>query len=194
MHKNPKRTFIMGIALAAYSLSISPLRAQDSPSPQISRPTMPDERFYSLIFHHMLYLQTHGLQPASSAAISPSIENFYVRRVGATGQESASLVAEARKWQKEVDPVDAQAKAMIDAIHARTPGGQLAPGEQPPPVPDSLIALQHKRDALTLSHIAALRSAMGEARFAAIDLSLRREAHVSIRGQQPAQAVSQQQR
>lgn len=125
-------------------LFIVPAKAQSTSS--VASPVhtgpMPDQRFYSLIFRHVLYLQANG---GSAGSMSPSIARFYTDRIGATSTENATLLAEARAWKAEVDPLDAQAHAIVVAIRAKTPGGHLAPGQQPPAAPQQLYDLQTQR-------------------------------------------------
>ena len=163
-------------------------QAQQSSSSPVHTGPMPDTFFYSHIFRHILYLQDNGEPPLVAGTQTASIADFYTSRVGMTVAENTVLLSTARAWKAEVDPVDAEAHNLIEAIHARTPGGRLASGETPPPVPQGLTDLQQKRDAITLKHVAALRQSFGDARFLRIDSSLRRTIHVSLSGPKPIQA------
>jgi hypothetical protein len=158
---------------------------QTSASPVHTGAAMPDSRFYSLVFRHLLYLQTNGDPAPVAGALSPSITNFYSGRIRANANENASLLSEAEAWKAEVDPIDSQAHALIVAIRTKTPGGRLAPGEQPPPVPQQLIDLQTKRDNITLKHVANLKLKFGDARFAQIDNGIHRAMHASLKGPRP---------
>ena len=158
--------------------------AGQSPAAQAQPPTsaqnspMPDERFYSLVFRHMLYLQNLGAPPTQTGSVSSSVQTFTGNRLGASETESAFLTSEASAWKAEVDPIDTQAHNMIMAIRNRNPGGKLAPGEEPPSVPDGLLTLQRQRDDITLAHVDRLHAALGDARFHIIDHSLRQDAHL----------------
>lgn len=150
----------------------------------------PPERFYPLLFRHTLYLQQQGADigsPLPSADIS-GVQNassplnaYFERRVGMRGNEITILTNEARSWKAEADPIDAKARTMIDAIHARTPGGQLTSGQQPPLVPPELIALQQQRDTITLRHVHKLKNAFGADRFSSIDQALRGQVNLGPR-------------
>ncbi len=137
----------------------------------------PDERFYPLVFRHVLSLQqsdsANPSTPDVAGTASPSLASTFAHVAGTTNGENAVLLAEARSWKAEVDPVDTQAHQIIDNIHARTPGGRLAPGQQPPAVPPELTALQARRDSITLRHVQRLRTAWGDARFQRFDASVR---------------------
>jgi hypothetical protein len=150
---------------------------------------MPDSRFYSLVFRHLLYLQANGEQAAIAGGMSPSISRFYTDRAGASASENALLLAEAAAWKAEVDPIDKKAHSIIDTIHAQTPGGRLAPGQTPPEVPQQLIDLQVQRDNITLKHVADLKKKLGTARFASIDNGIHRSAHLSFKGPRPTGSV-----
>jgi hypothetical protein len=148
---------------------------------------MPDARFYSHIFRHVIYLLENGEPSSVPGAPSPSIAHFYVDRAGATADENSILIANAKAWKAEVDPIDLQAHNIVAAIHAQTPGGKLAPGQGLPAVPQVLRDLQAQRDAVTLKHMEALRQKFGEMRFSALNASLHRVTRVSFQGPAPIQ-------
>lgn len=160
--------------------SSSVLQAQQGSSSPIHTGQMPDARFYSLVFRHLLYLHENGPQAAVATDPSPAVESFYSTRVRATKRETALLLAEAKVWKTEVTPVDDQAHAIVMAIRAKTPGGKLAPGETPPSVPQELLDLQQQRDAITVSHAAHLREMFGNSRYEEITTNIRRETHLTL--------------
>ncbi len=137
----------------------------------------PDERFYPLVFRHVLSLQQsdsmNPSMPEVAGTASPSLASTFGHFAKTTNGENATLLTEAKNWKAEVDPVDTQAHQLIDSIHAKTPGGRLAPGEQPPAIPPELATLQAKRDGITLRHVQRLRTAWGVDRFAQFDASIR---------------------
>ena len=168
------------------------LNAQSPSNSPDQQARMPDERFYSLIFKHLLALQSHDAPlvaspSVGSSTVTPSIASFYTERVGAKPSETTTMLAAAQSWKVEVAPVDSQAHAIIAAIHAKTPGGRLQAGEKPPEVPAELVSLQHQRDAITLNHVAALKASFGEARFTILDASMRHNTHTTLTGPIPAQ-------
>jgi hypothetical protein len=178
----PKLCMVIWLSAGVLML-IAPVlvTAQSSSVQPIHTGPMLDQRFYSLVFRHLLYLQTNGEQPMLVDGVSPSIAQFYTNRVGASSTENAALLAEARAWKAEVDPIDNQAHAIIAAIRAKTPDGHLAPGQQPPPVSEQLIELQKQRDAITLKHVANLKMKFGESRFAELDNQIHRATHLSYK-------------
>lgn len=150
---------------------------------------MPDSRFYSLSFRHILYLYNSDaqagitdVQAGSNGSSISALDWYYRNRLGATVKEETAFLAEARSWAAEIAPVDAQAHSIIAAIRARNPGGKLAAGEQPPDPPQILVDLQQQRDAITLKHVSNLRAAFGDARFTELDGLARGAAHLTIRG------------
>lgn len=170
-------------------LAIVPLTA----NAQAHSGPMPDSRFYSLSFRHILSLYNDDAQAglvdvqAANTSVSYTALDWYYRgRLGTTAKEEAAFLAEAQSWSAEVAPVDAQAHSIIAAIHARTPGGKLAPGEDPPAPPQILVTLQQQRDAITLKHVSHLRAAFGDARFTELDGMAHRAAHLTTRGSAPS--------
>jgi hypothetical protein len=103
-----------------------------------------------------------------------------MNRVGATQDENLTIIAIAKAWKNEIDPIDTQAHEIIQVIRAQTPGGRLAPGQVPPAVPQSLLDLQAKRDAITLNYVAKLHQSLGDERFASFNSSLHRLTRVSF--------------
>lgn len=192
------RALLLFLFIGAISVSSSRLLAQ-STSPVHTGP-MPDSRFYSLRFNHILYLYNSdvkagvpnmqaGVTDVQGGITSPAISSldwYYQRRIGATVKEESAFLAEAQSWAAEVAPVDTQAHGIIAAIRARNPGGKLAPGEQPPDPPQILTDLQQQRDAITLKHVSNLRAAFGAARFNQLDDLARRAAHLTSHGAAPA--------
>ena len=130
----------------------------------------PDERFYPMVFRHVLATQQ---QPTpNSASVIPSMA-FFSSKIGLNDNENTTLIREAQAWQEEVAPVDKAAYSMIAAIRAKTPGGRLAPGELPPVPPQELKAMQAQKDALTMKHVQNLHAMMGDDRFANFDQTIR---------------------
>jgi hypothetical protein len=171
-------------ALAIATLLFAEPRTFAQAPPAVSH-AVPPERFYPFVFRQALHLQgvdakaSVGLSPAAAMVpiprIDTSLARFFTQRVGLNAQENAVLLREAQQWKQEADPVDAQAHALIDSIHAKTPGGKLAPGQQPPQVPPELIKLQQQKDAITLRHVADLQTKLGPERFAALDRGIRQQ-------------------
>lgn len=154
---------------------------------------MPDSRFYSLSFRHILYLYNADaqagladVQAANKSVSYTALDRYYRGRLGTTAKEEAAFLEEAQSWSAEVAPVDAQAHSIVTAIRARTPGGKLAPGEDPPAPPQILVTLQQQRDAITLKHVSHLRSSFGDARFTELDSTARHAAHLTTRGPMPS--------
>lgn len=186
--RNP-RTALGSIALVLMFIGASHISAQQNAPVTTTADQMPDARFYSLVFRHLLYLQDHGPANDVQGGASPAVSSFYTDRVKATRKETSLLLAEATAWKADVTPLDSQAHNIVMAIRAKTPGGKLAPGEEPPPVPQELIELQQQRDAMTISHAAHLRETFGATRYDEIARNIRREVRLS--SQKPAVNASQ---
>lgn len=180
----PARLGMAALAIITL-LSVEPHTFAQAP-PAISH-AAPPERFYPLVFRQVLHLQAVDIKAAASTGLGPaaalvpiartdsSLARFFTHRVGLNAQENAALLREAQQWKQEADPVDAQAHALIDSIHAKTPGGRLAPGQQPPQVPPELINLQQQKDAITLRHVTDLQTKLGPERFASLDRGIRQQ-------------------
>lgn len=132
----------------------------------------PEERVYPMIYRHALYLDSLD-QTTSTPRNHENLHLFFVGRIGATPVEADALLTEAATWKAEADPIDQRAHALIQSIRAKTPGGRLALGQAPPPVPDALMTLQGQRDDITLRHVRHLEATMGKQRFAQVDRTIR---------------------
>lgn len=173
-------------------LALVPLAARAQSTSPVHTGPMPDSRFYSLSFRHILYLYNTDaqagitdVQPGNTSPVS-ALDWYYRNKLGATAKEEAFFLAEAQSWTAEVAPVDAQAHSIIAAIRAHNPGGKLAPGEQPPDPPQILVDLQQQRDAITLKHVSHLRATFGDARFTKLDGTARRAVKLTSHGSTPA--------
>lgn len=189
------RTVLLTTTLTIF-IAFVPLTANAQSASPVHTGPMPDSRFYSLTFRHILYLYNSDaqegitdVQVGSTDPFISALDWYYRGRLGATAKEETAFLAEAQSWSAEVAPVDAQAHSIISAIRARTPGGKLAPGEQPPAPPQILVDLQQKRDAITLKHVSNLHAAFGDARFSQLDGQARRMARLTSHGSTPAGAA-----
>jgi hypothetical protein len=185
-HRLFKATALGLVSFGFITLLISlPQSFAQTQTPNVETHIAPPERFYPLVFRHVLHLQEldvkafPGLSPNASMApttrTETSLARFFKGRIGLTSNEDAVLLQEAQQWKKEVDPVDEQAHNLVESIHAKTPGGRLASGQQPPQVPHELIKLQQERDTITRRHVANLEKTLGTERFEFLDGGLRRE-------------------
>jgi hypothetical protein len=163
-------------------------QASSGSSPVHTGP-MPDARFYPLLFRHVLYLHNNDMeagvaeaQPETNHSQRAALDSYFRDRLGFSIAEQNALLAQAQSWSLAVAPVDAKAHSIIAAIRARTPGGRLAAGEQPPAPPQILVDLQQQKDAITLQYVAHLRKAFGDARFASLDKKARRAGHAAWQG------------
>jgi hypothetical protein len=177
--KFPKFVPLM-LAFGVFSIASPSQGQQVSQAPAAHTAYMPDQRYYSHVFTHINYLLEYGEPALAPGQPSPSVAGFYVKRVGATDEENLKFIAIAKAWKSEVDPIDSQARGIIQSIRAQTPGGKLAPGQALPAVPQTLLDLQAKRDAATLKYVATLHSQLGDDRFAALSSSLRRLTRTSF--------------
>ncbi len=148
---------------------------------------IPDERFYPLVFRHILYLQDMTGEPAGMLVATPSTKGFYNDKVGATDPELTFFVKEARAWKADVDPIDSKAHELISAIRAKTPGGKLAVNQLPPSPPSELLSYQQQRDSVTLMHVKNIRTHFGDDRFAQLDKSIHQSANITNRSPRPSQ-------
>ena len=139
----------------------------------------PDYVFYRHIFRFALFLDANQPETRDAAQPARGLHKYFSERIGTSEDENALILSRAKAWKKDIDPIEAESRDLINSIHAQTPGGILMPGQAPPLVPPHLIELQQEKDAITRRHMAALRHDLGETRASLIDDQLHKATHLS---------------
>ncbi|HEX9928982.1 MAG TPA: hypothetical protein VGB02_10650 [Pyrinomonadaceae bacterium] len=148
-------------AISPKQNSISPKQSAVSTAPQ--RTSLPEHVRYFFLFRHL-----------SAIKETPAVAGFQAKAGLNSGQLQA-LTSIATNNERELNRLDEQAKAIIDAFHAQYPPGRLPPGAAPPPLPPQINVLQQQREATILRYREQLKRMFGEAEFARFDVFVKDE-------------------
>jgi hypothetical protein len=132
----------------------------NQPTPHIS---------YWLVFQHIAQLNQQAEEAEKKGEDGSRYHKRYQQLAGLTDQQAEILNTIALDTLNHVARIDAIAKAVVAEIRARTPEGQLRPGEKAPEVPTELKQMQDQRNQLILSGYNKLRGAFGETAFTSFD-------------------------
>ena len=109
---------------------------------------------------------------ANAAKINPNNPNqakyAFEVAIGMSDADYTTLAQIASTCVANVFQQDAAAKLLIDSVHAQTPGGLLAKGQAPPPIPPELMQMQTNRDNIMDACVSSVQSGVPQS-FPAID-------------------------
>jgi hypothetical protein len=158
------------VLLAIFTL---PLAAQQS-APAAGKPlpvnlstgsSVPDTILYRALFRHIAHLEEVAANPTTAPAASTDLRAYYQNAAKLTAQEDRDLKRIAQKCDADVKQKDAAAKAIIDSVRARYPGGRLPDRASLPSIPSDLDALKKDRDVALTNCIGDLSQSFGQNEF-----------------------------
>jgi len=156
------------IVISAPTLCVPQSQA---PSPLLRSNAVPDRALYWAMFRHIVHLQT--VAASLGAAGQPEKQNdllsYYQRKAALTAVEDSLLKQMARECADQVQQNDNKAKALIQSIRSRFPGGKLPDRASLPAIPSELLAMQQERNKIIDDHIAKLQSVFGDSEFHRLD-------------------------
>jgi|SRR5579859_7264673 len=131
-----------------------------------------------ILYRHFLAYQSHLDRAAAAAAEqgknASDLRNHFQQRLGFSDSQFAFVRAAAVKMDADLAPIDAKARAIIDAVHKQHPG-PLKSRADLPPVPPELEQLQQQRDQLIKNEVTALKTALGPKDAAKLDALLQND-------------------
>jgi len=131
--------------------------------------TISDYVAYKQLFHHVLALKKVADEAAAAGQDRSSLRSLIRNQAGLNELGGQLLENQAVQCGEQLDAQSAQAKVIVDEIHARYPYGILNPS-MPRPAPDPrLHDLQQQRNTTVLLCRDQLRNALGEDSFAKLD-------------------------
>lgn len=165
---------ICAVTLIGSAIAIAVYGQGGRGSRQNRRPAIPQHVVYHQVFHHIVMLQQQAEEKERQGQDASSIRALYKRNAKLNDDQAKALDEIASATDREVSELDAQAKTIIDAYRAQTPGGKLAEGGKPPEPPAELEALQKKREAAILKGVNRLHAAFGNGEFQRFDQFVQR--------------------
>lgn len=139
-----------------------------SQSPQ-GTPETPQHAVYRQLFRHFVFLKEKAAEKEQRGEDGSSFRGFHKRKAGLDEKQAEALDRIATETDDSVTKLDERAKKITDKIRAQYPEGKLPPGQQPPPFPEELKAMQKQRNETILRGRDRLREALGEQEFQRFD-------------------------
>lgn len=161
------------------------LGTKESPSPS----NAPEHVIYGQFFRHAKAIRERAKEVERQGRSGKALRSHYKEKIGLKDEHSRVLDKITDEYEAEVGRLDAQAKKLIDAAHARFPNGVVPPGATLPPPPPELKTLQRERDMTAMKARHKLRAVLGEHGFRQIDDYIKLN---FARGVRPAQPVARQ--
>lgn len=124
---------------------------------------VPPQVIYEAMFRHLAWLNEKAAEVEKQGQDGSVYRNRYKASASLTDQEAQTLNRVASETLNEVKKIDARAKEIVDAMHAK--GTKLEAGQPLPELPAELPELQKERDAIVLAGYAKLRAGFGAERF-----------------------------
>lgn len=143
-------------------------RAAASQNPQ-GAPEIPQHVVYRELFRHFVFLKEKAAEKEQGGADGSSLRGFYKRKARLDEKQAEALDRIATETDDAVMKLDERGKKITDKIRAQYPEGKLARGQQPPPFPEELKAMQKQRNELILRGRERLREALGAQEFQRFD-------------------------
>lgn len=130
------------------------------------------------LYWHFLLLQNHLDRVAAvreqQGEDGSALRNYYRERLGFSEPQFAVVRGAGLQLEPELQAIDAQVKAVIDADRARH-SKVLANRGELPPLPPELVALQQRREAAIDTAVSRLKAALGEPDTARLQTFLTKE-------------------
>ncbi len=124
---------------------------------------------YRAFFHNIAHLDLAATQEEAQGRSGSELRAYYRSKIGLSENEARALRTVAASCVAQLQEKDAEAKALIQKIRARTPGGKLASRAELPSLPPELARMQQERDEITQRHIDELAASLGAESFGKVD-------------------------
>jgi hypothetical protein len=168
---------ILALAAAVFgALAGGPATAQTAPPSAANWKKVPVSLPH--LYWHFFNVQNHlddlAAQREQQGRDGSNLRKHFQQKLGFTDAQFALVRSAAQRLRGELNALDAQAKAIIDADRAANP---IQPGDPPTwrPPPPELMDLQHQHEDTIQSEVSNLKSALGS------DLAVRLDAFLQSR-------------
>jgi hypothetical protein len=147
---------------ASLAVAASPQSPKDAPE-------IPQYAVYRQLFRHFVFLKEKAAEKEGRGEDGSSLRAFYKRKAHLDDKQTEALDRIATETDDAVTKLDEKAKKITDKIRAQYPDGKLPRGQQPPPFPEELKAMQKQRNETILRGRGRLREALGAQEFQRFD-------------------------
>ncbi len=152
--------------------------------------SVPDEIVYFILFNHLVGLKAQVDSQQSLGGSSFNYIESYKKQTSMTSSQTQFLFQTSQDCLNEIQPIDAQAKQIIDDTRSGSPDGELNSFDEMPDAPVALDQLQQQRDAVILKYRDILKNSYGENKFTEFDQFVRSKIAPQVEnlsGQNPAE-------
>jgi hypothetical protein len=169
------RTTLAGLITKTNNAFFTPTQSgHASPNAAISKhpegtPEIPQFAVYRQLFRHFVFLKEKAAEKEQRGEDGSSLRAFYKREARLDEKQAEQLDRIATETDNAVTKLDERAKKITDKIRAQYPEGKLPRGQQPPPFPEELKAMQKQRNETILRGRDRLREALGAQEFQRFD-------------------------
>lgn len=148
---------------------------------------LPEHVSYRFLFHHLRVLKEEGEKSERRGRGKSTLLLRFKEEAALNDNQFRKLQDEALECERRVAELDEKAKAIIEAAKAQFPLGIVPLGQNVPPPPPELQALQEERDSTILRSRDRLRAAFDEPSFARFHDSVQRRIASQVRTATPNQ-------
>lgn len=139
--------------------------SQEASATQEQAPEVPDHIAYLQLFRQIAAFKKKAAALEREGQDNSALKTYFKRRAELDDVAARMLDEIASGCHRELQQLDAKAKALTDVFKARYPGGRVPHGELPQPPPAELRALSEERDAIVLRCRDLLRASLSDETF-----------------------------
>lgn len=126
---------------------------------------IPEHILYESVFRFDLSFRKRALEQELTGQKVTGLKTYFKDEANLTQEEDELLKKISFEYLIAIQPVDNQAVQLLDDLRSQFPDGMVPEGQEVPPPPPALAALQDQRNAIALSHRDQLMQAFGTKRF-----------------------------
>lgn len=156
---------------------------------------IPEEMVYWMLFEQINELKTKDTQSSLQGETTTFKNSFYANTLKLSATQFAAIDNAVANCLSQIQPIDQQARQIINQYRSQYPNGQLvkkqpsqpsgefysprieSPIENVPPVPPQLLTLQNQKNQIILNTKESIRQALGASSFAEFDAAVKEDAN-----------------
>ncbi len=130
---------------------------------------IPSHILYDQLFRLVINFRKKAEEQRLTGESVTSLKDYFKDEAKLTDSQNQKLEQLAIEYLQEVEPIDRQARQIIDQLRRQFQDGWVNEGQQVPPPPIELAALQEQRNALAVSYQEKLQELFGKDDFESFD-------------------------
>lgn len=136
---------------------------------------IPENVLYESIFRLEKRNQVNKRKQVRDGTPEDDPKSLFKKRFDLTDEEDKALRQIAEEFNQNVQPIDARAREITDALRQQYQNGKATEQSELPPPPAELAELQERRNAIVLEHRDKLKASVGTEGFGSIDEKVKSE-------------------